>query len=216
MSTILKSTAGIIIAAAIFIASGALFVVQQTQYALVFRFGQIVRNPITEPGLNVKLPFVENVVTVDKRILDLDLPVQTILSSDRQNLEVDAFARYRVKDPLRFLQTVNNIAGANVRLSSFTNSTMRSVLANATFAAIIRTDRAALMNRIQDELNKQAETIGVEIIDLRLTRVDLPPANSQPCSSACARNASRKLPICAPMVPSRPPPSRPVRTVMSW
>ena len=156
----------------------ATFVVQQTQYALVLRFGA-VQPPISQPGLYFKVPFVDNVIYFDKRVLDLDLPVQTVLSADRQNLEVDAFARYRIIDPLRFYQSVNNIQLANQRLSSFTNSAMRNVLAGASFTAIIRTERAALMNRIQEDVNRQARNLGIEIIDLRLTRVDLPAANSE-------------------------------------
>ena len=94
---------------------------QQTQYALVLRFGA-VQADIRDPGLHFKLPLVDNVIYFDKRVLDLDLPVQTMLSADRQNLEVDAFTRYRIVDPLRFYQAVDNIALANQRLSSFTNS----------------------------------------------------------------------------------------------
>lgn len=154
------------------------FVVYQTQYALVLRFGA-VRSVISNPGLYFKVPFVETVLSIDKRILDLDLPVQTVLSADRQNLEVDAFARYRITDPLKFYQSVNNVQLANARLSSFTNSSMRNVLAGASFNAIVRTDRAGLMNRIQDDVNNQSGGLGIEIIDLRLTRVDLPAANSQ-------------------------------------
>jgi membrane protease subunit HflC len=105
--------------------------------------------------------------------------VQTVLSTDRQNLEVDAFARYRITDPLRFYQAVNNVQNANARLTSFLNSSLRNVLAGATTTDIIRTRRADLMNVIQDSVNKQAESLGVEIIDVRLTRVDLPAANSQ-------------------------------------
>lgn len=154
------------------------FIVQQTQQAIVLRFGA-VRSVISTPGLKFKLPLMENVVYLEKRVLDLDLPVQTILSTDRQNLEVDAFARYRITDPLRFYQAVNNIQLANARLSSFTNASMRNVLATATRDAIVRTDRANLTNRIQEEVNRQAGNLGVEIVDLRLTRVDLPAANSQ-------------------------------------
>jgi len=154
------------------------FVVQQTQYALVLRFGA-VRPPISEPGLYFKLPFVDNVTYFDKRVLDLDLPVQTVLSADRQNLEVDAFTRYRINDPLRFYQAVNNIQNANARLASFANSSMRNVLASASRDAIVRTERAVLMNRIQEDVNRQARSLGIELIDLRLTRVDLPAANSQ-------------------------------------
>ena len=155
-----------------------MFVVQQTQYALVLRFGA-VRAAISEPGLHFKLPLVDNVIYFDKRVLDLDLPVQTLLSADRQNLEVDAFTRYRITDPLRFFQAANNITLANQRLASFTNSAMRNVLASASRDAIVRTDRARLMNRIQEDVNRQAQSLGIELIDLRLTRVDLPAANSQ-------------------------------------
>jgi len=172
-------TAGLILLALVAVALfAATFVVQQTQYALVLRFGA-VRPPIMLPGLYFKLPFVDNVIYFDKRVLDLDLPVQTLLSADRQNLEVDAFARYRITDPLRFYQAVNNIPNANQRLSSITNSSMRNVLARASRDSIVRTERANLMNRIQDDVNRQAQNLGIEIIDLRLTRVDLPAANSQ-------------------------------------
>src|SRR3712207_5224420 len=156
----------------------AIFIVQQTQYALVLRFGA-VQSAISEPGLKFKMPLIDNVTYFEKRVLDLDLPVQTILSADRQNLEVDAFARYRITNSLRFYQTVNNTTLANQRLSSFVNSSMRNVLASASRDAIVRTERGNLMNRIQDDVNRQAQNLGVEIIDLRLTRVDLPAANSQ-------------------------------------
>jgi membrane protease subunit HflC len=115
----------------------------------------------------------------EKRVLDLDLPVQTVLSADRQNLEVDAFTRYRISDPLRFYQAVGNVELARQRLQSFTNSAMRNVLANASRDAIVRTERGALMNRIQEDVNRQARSLGIEMIDVRLTRVDLPNANSQ-------------------------------------
>ncbi len=156
----------------------ATFTVPQTQQALVLQFGR-VRAVITEPGLHFKYPFIENVVYLEKRVLDLDLPVQTVLSADRQNLEVDAFTRYRISDPLRFYQAVGNIALANQRLQSFTNSAMRNVLASASRDAIVRTERSTLMNRIQDDVNRQAGSLGIEMIDVRLTRVDLPAANSQ-------------------------------------
>jgi membrane protease subunit HflC len=154
------------------------FIVSQTQQAIVLQFGR-VRTVATQPGLYLKWPFIENVVTLEKRVLDLDLPVQTILSADRQNLEVDAFARYRISNPLQFYQTVAAVQVANQRLGSFVNSSMRNVLANASRDAIVRTERGHLMNRIQDDVNRQAQNLGVEIIDLRLTRVDLPAANSQ-------------------------------------
>jgi membrane protease subunit HflC len=156
----------------------SVFIVQQTQYALVLRFGA-VQASIQDPGLHVKLPLIDTVLYFDKRVLDLDLPVQTLLSADRQNLEVDAFTRYKITDPLKFYQAVGTIALANQRLSSFTNSVMRNVLASASRDAIVRTDRGGLMNRIQEDVNRQAQSLGIEMIDVRLTRVDLPAANSQ-------------------------------------
>jgi modulator of FtsH protease HflC len=164
-----------VVAIALFV---AMFTVHQTQQALVLRFGA-VRKVLTEPGLYFKVPLVETVHYVDKRVLDLDLPVQTILSTDRQNLEVDAFARYRIIDPLRFFQSVSNVQNANARLTSFVNSALRNVLAGATTTEIIRTRRGELMNHIQDSVNRQAHDLGIEIVDVRLTRVDLPAANSQ-------------------------------------
>jgi membrane protease subunit HflC len=153
-------------------------VVQQTQQALVLRFGAINR-VITDPGLKFKMPFIDTVIILDNRVLDLDLPAQEVLASDQNRLSVDAFARYRITNPLLFFQTVNNINGANAQLSRIANSSIRNTLADATYSAIVRTDRAALMNRIQDDVNRQARAFGIEIVDVRLTRVDLPAANSQ-------------------------------------
>jgi membrane protease subunit HflC len=175
---VIRTAAVVVVGALLLAIFASLFTVHQTQQALVLQFGR-VRTVITEPGLYMKWPFIENVVTIEKRVLDLDLPVQTVLSADRQNLEVDAFTRYRITNPLRFYQSVNNVVLANQRLQSFVNSSMRNVLASASRDAIVRTDRLALMNRIQEDVNRQAQNLGVEIIDLRLTRVDLPPANSQ-------------------------------------
>ncbi len=156
----------------------SLFTVYQTQQAVVLRFGA-VRQVITDPGLYLKAPFIDVVLPIEKRVLDLDIPAQTVLSSDRQNLEVDAFARYRINDPLRFYQAVNNVQNANARLQSFVNAAMRNTLANASFPEIIRTSRVELMQRIAQTVNRQASDLGMEVIDVRLTRVDLPPANSE-------------------------------------
>ena len=154
------------------------FIVEQRQQALVLRFGA-VRSVADKPGLHFKVPLIENVLYLDRRILDLDLPAQEVIASDQKRLVVDAFARYRILNPLRFYQTVNNIPGANNRLGSIVSSTVRSVLADATFAAIVRTDREALVRQIRDRVNAAAAGIGAEIVDVRLRRVDLPEQNSQ-------------------------------------
>ncbi|MGX1785562.1 protease modulator HflC [Bosea sp. NPDC055332] len=157
----------------------ATFVVQQTQSAIVLRFGA-VRSVVTEPGLYFKLPApFEQVTYLDNRILDLDLPAQEIIASDQKRLVVDAFTRYRISDPLRFFQAVNNIPRANSQLASIVNGNVRSVLAEATFTAMVRTDRSRLMNRIRDDVNREAGRFGMTVVDVRLRRVDLPAANSQ-------------------------------------
>ncbi|TCR61718.1 protease modulator HflC [Bosea sp. BK604] len=157
----------------------ATFVVQQTQSALVLRFGA-VRSVVTEPGLYFKLPApFEQVILLDNRILDLDLPAQEIIASDQKRLVVDAFTRYRISDPLRFYQAVNSIARANSQLASIVNGQVRSVLAEATFTAVVRTERSRLMSRIRDDVNREAGRFGMTVVDVRLRRVDLPQANSQ-------------------------------------
>ena len=154
------------------------YVVQQTQSAIVLRFGA-VRTIATTPGLYFKLPApFETVTYLDNRILDLDLPSQEIIASDQKRLVVDAFTRYRISDPLRFYQAVNNIPRANSQLASVVNGTVRSVLADATFTAMVRTDRSRLMNRIRDDVNREAARFGMTVVDVRLRRVDLPGANS--------------------------------------
>lgn len=163
---------------ALFVLLSATFIVNQTEQALVLRFGG-VRSVATKPGLYFKLPLIENVVYIDNRVLDLDLPEQEVIAADQKRLVVDAFARYKVTDPVRFYQTVNNIAGANLRLANIINSTARSVLAEATFTDIVRTNRSGLMNTIRQEVNCQAQGLGLTVIDVRLRRADLPQQNSE-------------------------------------
>jgi membrane protease subunit HflC len=153
----------------------------------VLRFGAVqqVRSPGAglpsglAPGLHFKFPFIDNVVYFDRRVLDLDLPVQEVIAADQKRLVVDSFARYRILDPLRFYQAVATIPAANNRLASIINSTVRSVLGDSTFEAVVRSERQALMRKISEEVNAAARGIGVEIVDVRLRRVDLPEQNSQ-------------------------------------
>ncbi|MFC5420068.1 MAG: protease modulator HflC [Stutzerimonas stutzeri] len=179
MSGFLRVGVLAVIAVAAIVFYAATFVVQQTQSAIVLRFGA-VRSVVTEPGLYFKLPApFEQVTYLDNRILDLDLPAQEIIASDQKRLVVDAFTRYRISDPLRFYQAVNNIPRANSQLASIVNGTVRSVLAEATFTSMVRNDRSRLMNRIRDEVNREAGRFGMTVVDVRLRRVDLPAANSQ-------------------------------------
>jgi modulator of FtsH protease HflC len=154
-----------------------LFTVNQTKQALVVRLGQPVR-VITEPGLNVKIPFIDAVIYVDKRILDLESPAQEVIASDQKRLVVDAFARYRVKDPLKFYQTVGE-TGANSQLAILLNSALRSVLGGATLVDVVRNMREKLMSEVRAQLDHEAQQFGIEVVDVRIRRADLPEQNSQ-------------------------------------
>lgn len=157
----------------------SIFFVHQTQQALLLRFGE-PRRIILEPGLQYKAPLIDTVVLIDKRILDLDSPPQEVIASDQKRLVVDAFARYRITDPLKFYQSVGTVEGANSRLLPVLNSSMRGVLGASNFIEVVRDDRADLMEKIKDGMNAEAKNnFGIEIVDVRLRRADLPDANSQ-------------------------------------
>ncbi|AOO83252.1 protease modulator HflC [Bosea vaviloviae] len=177
--SILRLGALILVGLAAVLLYAGTFVVQQTQSAIVLQFGR-VRTIATAPGLYFKLPApFETVTFLDNRILDLDLPSQEIIASDQKRLVVDAFTRYRISDPLKFYQAVNSIPRANSQLASIVNGNVRSVLAEASFTAMVRTDRSRLMSRIRDDVNREAGRFGMTVVDVRLRRVDLPAANSQ-------------------------------------
>ena len=159
-------------------AYGSIFTVYQTDQAIVVWLGEPVR-VITDPGLHFKVPLVESVISVDKRILDLENPAQEIISFDNKRLVVDAFARYRVSDPLKFYQTIGAIEGANSRLSTLLNSSLRRVLGEATSLDIVRDKRAQLMAAVRTQLQSEAQSFGVTIVDTRIRRADLPDQNSQ-------------------------------------
>jgi membrane protease subunit HflC len=170
---------GLIILAVIAIAVYlSVFIVTQTQQALVLRFGRVVEE-IKEPGLYYKLPLVDNVVYFDNRILDLDSPPLEIIASDQKRLVVDAWGRYRIIDPLLFFQSVGSIAVADSRLSTFVNSAVRQVLGEATFIQLVRDERADLMARITARVDREARGLGIEMVDVKVRRADLPEANSQ-------------------------------------
>ena len=163
------------------LAAGALFTVDQTQQALVLRFGEPVpgRGLITQPGLNIKVPFFESVVLLDKRVLDVETPKQEVLASDNQRIEVDAFVRYKITDALTFYQKVGDVSRANYQLASLLNSSVRRVLGEATSSEIVRDKRAALMSEIRGQVDGQAKSFGVTVVDVRIRRADLPKEISE-------------------------------------
>jgi membrane protease subunit HflC len=155
-----------------------LFTVSQTQQALVLEFGKPKR-VISDPGLQYKIPFIQNVVFFDKRILDIDTASQEVIASDRKRLVVDAFARYKIVNPLLFFQTMQNQLGATSRLGSVLEASLRRVLGGANFESVVRDKREELMKTILAQVNQEAIPFGVQIVDVRIKRVDLPEANMQ-------------------------------------
>jgi modulator of FtsH protease HflC len=166
---------------AVAVAGGALFTVEQTEQALVLRFGEPVagRGLITEPGLHFKIPLIENVVSFDNRILDVESPNLEVLAADNQRLEVDSFIRYRIVDALKFYQSVNSVLGANNQLGSVLNSAVRRVLSEANQQQIVRDERSGLMTKIKKQADAEARRFGVEVVDARIRRVDLPQQISE-------------------------------------
>jgi membrane protease subunit HflC len=168
----------ILLGGAAFVGYNSFFIVHQAQSAIVFQFGE-AKQVREEPGLYFKTPFIQTVEYFDKRILDFDLPPEEAIASDQKRLVVNAFARYRIEDPLLFYQSVTNESGARDRLQSSLTSDLRSILGKATFTEIVRDRRAELMTEIARSVEQKIRPFGMEIIDVRLTRVDLPEANSQ-------------------------------------
>jgi membrane protease subunit HflC len=174
--TILTALA-VLVAAAIVIGMSALFTVHQAQQAIVLQFGNPVR-VIQEPGLKVKVPFIQNVVYFDRRLLDFDADAQEVIMADQKRLVVDAFARYRIDDPLRFFQAAGNEANMRARLGAIVNSSLRNVLGSVPFSAVLTARRAELMRQISDLVVNESKQFGVAVLDVRIMRADLHPDNS--------------------------------------
>ena len=159
--------------------SGSLFTVNQTQQALVLQFGEPKRT-IQEPGLAFKLPFIQDVTYYEKRVLSL-IPqdAEEVILADQKRLQVDAYARYRIEDPLLFYQTVRNERGARGRLEAIIDSSVRRALGRETLASILTGQRNDITRSIGEEVNASVASLGIKIIDVRLRRADYPTATSQ-------------------------------------
>ena len=171
-----KIIAGIIVAIAA-TAFFSIFVVKEVNQAIVLQFGDPKRI-ILKPGLNFKIPFIQNVVYLDKRILNLDTPPEEVIASDQKRLIVDAFARFQIIDPLKFYISVGNERVARSRLSTIINSRIRNVLGQQELQTLLSQDRTKQMSLIQEGVNNEAENFGIKIVDVRIKRADLPQANS--------------------------------------
>lgn len=176
------NVAGGVIAAillmALVVAYGTFFTVYQTRQAIVVRWGNPVRQ-ITEPGLNVKIPLIDSALHIDKRILDIESPAQEVIASDQKRLVVDAFARYKIVKPLLFYQTVGSVEGGNARLLTLLNSALRRVVGEVTLMQVVRDQREQLMAKMREQVDGEAQALGINVVDVRIRRADLPEQNSQ-------------------------------------
>jgi modulator of FtsH protease HflC len=160
------------------LALSALFIVSQTEQALVLQFGKPIRVIVT-PGIRIKQPFIQNVIFYDKRLLDFEPPPEEVIASEQKRLIVDTYARYRITDPLLFYQTVGSEAIVRARLGALVSGSLRQVVGSVTLSALLSPQRAAIMRQIRDEVAGQAKPLGIDVVDVRIRRADLPPQNSE-------------------------------------
>ena len=156
----------------------SVFIVKEVNQAIVLQFGDPKRI-IVNPGLNFKIPFIQNVVYLDKRILNLDAPSEEVIASDQKRLIVDAFARFKIVDPLKFYISVGDERVARSRLATVINSRIRNVLGQEELQTLLSVDRIKQMELIKEGVNAEAQNFGINIVDVRIKRADLPQANSE-------------------------------------
>lgn len=160
-------------------ATSTLFTVHQTQQVLITQFGQPIR-VIREPGLQAKIPFIQSVISFDQRLLDFDAPGEEVILGDQRRLIVDSFTRYRIIDPLVFYQTVGATEGGiRARLNSIVSASLRRVMGNEPLLSVLSADRTRIMGEIQRQVNVEARQFGIEVVDVRIRRADLPQENTQ-------------------------------------
>jgi membrane protease subunit HflC len=174
----LLAVVGVLLVVLGILAMSSLFIVDQTEQALVLQLGE-VRRVVRDPGLQWKLPFVQNVIDYDKRVLDFEPPHEEVIVADQKRLVTDTYTRYRITNPLLFYQTVGTEEGVRARLSALVTGSLRRVLGNVTLNDILSQKRAAIMRQIRDEVAEGAKGFGIEVVDVRLRRADLPEENSQ-------------------------------------
>ncbi len=168
----------VLLLVALVVAYSTLFTVYQTRQALVVRLGEPIRE-ITQPGLNFKYPLIDTVIQIDKRILDIESSALEVIASDYKRLVVDAFARYKITKPLLFYQTVGSVEGGNARLLTLLNSSLRRVLGAVTLMQVVRDQREELMAKVRTQVEGEAQAFGINVVDVRIRRADLPEQNSQ-------------------------------------
>ncbi len=161
-----------------FIVVSCFFTMNERQQGLVLQFGEPKR-VIKESGLHFKIPLIQNVVRYDRRILEYNLPVEEVIAVDKKRMLVDSFARFQITDPLEFYKTVGNEVNVRNRLNSNVISSLRRVVGRVTLDELLSAERSNIMDRIKIEVNDEAKRFGIEVVDVRIRRADLPEANSQ-------------------------------------
>jgi membrane protease subunit HflC len=170
--------AAVVIAIILIVGSSTLYTIKQTEQGIVLQFGE-PKEVVTAPGLHFKLPFIQNVEIYDKRVLLFENPAQEVIASDQKRMVINAFAFYRITDPLEFYQAVGTEEVARARLSNLLNASMRQLIGTVPLVDVISGERERLMNDIRTRVNREALQFGVDVIDVRIKRADLPAENSQ-------------------------------------
>ena len=175
-----KKIAGIIVAGllAVLLAANSLFIVDQTETGFILQFGEFVRD-FKEPGLKVKIPFIQEVVLYDKRLLNETLPPIEVTAGDQKRVVIDLFTRYRIINPILFYKTLGSIEGASLRLSTIVSSKMREAVANHPLSALLSKEREEIMSRIHKQVQDATKGFGIAVLDVRIIRADLPKENSE-------------------------------------
>jgi membrane protease subunit HflC len=156
---------------------GSLFFVDQRQFAVVFQFGEAMRT-IDEPGLHFKIPFIQEIEFFDKRILHAEAEAKELTASDGKRVIVDAFAKFNIIDPVMFYKTVYNYQGVRIRLNKILESSMRKVIGRIPLTTLLTGVRTETMSSIHAQVNEEAKNFGIQVIDVRILRADLPKENS--------------------------------------
>jgi membrane protease subunit HflC len=179
MNRVALTAAAVAAAVLVLLGLGSIFTVDQTEQAIVLQFGEF-RREVRDPGLHFKRPwFLQNVVYYDRRVLDTDPPTEEVIAADQKRLVVDSYARFRIVDPLRFYQSMGTELAARGRLNATISGSLRRVLGNITLGSVLSDERSKIMRQITEEVATQAKPFGIDVIDVRLRRADLPEENSQ-------------------------------------
>ena len=194
MRTLSHPVSWVAAALALLAAWSSFFIVTQGEQALVLRFGAVAYpgNPVFAPGLHAKLPFIEDVVRYDARVLDVDPPAEQVILADQKRIEVDTFTRFRIADPLLFYQAVRTEEAARLRLREIVNNSTRHVLGNVPLPTVLSAERERIMHGIQLQVAEVARSLGVEVVDVRIRRADLPQETSQAIFSRMVSERQRE------------------------